>query len=140
MLHTPYTLPRNRGWLQLPGQRHRGGFDGSGCPEHPAAAAPARGSMCRTSSRAFPALGSRISKNRGASSNEAESREPFESAGSSPAFLSEPGYSGGELSLCCVPDPSQPSSEQCELSNVTGSWQAAPGFWLESLPGPAGIN
>lgn len=92
-------LSQEQGLLQLPGQR---GFDGSRCPEDPAAAAPARGSMCRTPSVASQRRAPSLPKTPGPLQTrlKTERREPRESAGSIPAFLCEPGYGGGELSLC----------------------------------------
>lgn len=141
MLHTVCTFPRSRGRLQLPAQRQGEALMGADAPRIPQQlrlpVAPCAEHLPVASQRWAPSLPNSPGP---LQTRLSERRAPRESAGSISAFLSEPGYSGGELSVCRVPDPSQPSSEQCELSNVTGSWQAAPGFWLEPLPGPAGIN
>lgn len=54
------------------------------------------------------------------------------SAGSVSAFLSKLGYRG-ELSVHSETDPSEPSSEQCELSKLTGFWQVVEDFQARIL-------
>lgn len=121
MLHTVCTFPRSRGRLQLPGQRQGEALMGADAPGIPQQlrlpVAPCAEHLPVASQRWAPSLPNTPGP---LQTRLSERRAPRESAGSISAFLSEPGYSRGELSVCLCLTP----LSQVQSSVSYQMWQA----------------